>query len=349
MIEYRPWSTEVLYTSIKDQKKGLIPTLDIELTAKCSGACCIYCDSKPDVCASGQSNEVDFNSMKNMLKDAIDNGLKWVYTCGLGEPLEDEKFWNMIHMLSASGVSLSMFSNGVFIKDVNIARELKENNVNIILKMDTFNENNFDTILGGKGIAKRIYSARDYLLEAGYGEKNGFTDLAFSIVPTSFSIDGISDVVKFCKKYGVFASIGELEQAGEVINNNLNDKLSISKKDVLNLKKIADAYIEGEYMRPICPCILTGLHIDNTGNCVVDRNTGLNCKWFLLKDPETIKLGNINNESILELFDKVNKYRNNCFKNNYDIIKKSCDVSYVFGGCGGNPRDIIKLVEEQYV
>ena len=100
MIEYRPWSTEVLYTSIKDQKKGLIPTLDIELTAKCSGACCIYCDSKPDVCASGQSNEVDFNSMKNMLKDAIDNGLKWVYTCGLGEPLEDEKFWNMIHMLS---------------------------------------------------------------------------------------------------------------------------------------------------------------------------------------------------------------------------------------------------------
>ena len=134
-----------------------------------------------------------------------------------------------------------------------------------------------------------------------------------------------------------------------MINNNLNDKLSISKKDVLNLKKIADAYIEGDYMRPICPCILTGLHIDNTGNCVVDRNTGLNCKWFLLKDPETIKLGNINNESILELFDKVNKYRNNCFKNNYDIIKKSCDVSYVFGGCGGNPRDIIKLVEEQYV
>lgn len=348
MLEYRPWSKQVLNASILSQKNGMIPTLDIEMTAKCSGACCIYCDSKPQVCTMGQKGEMDFLVMKQLLLDAKSHGLKWVYTCGLGEPLEDDKFWNMIHLLKTNGIGLSMFSNGVFIKDKNSAKELLEHGVNIILKMDTFDEKKFDTILGKNGVAQKIYAARDYLIEAGYGEKEGYTNLAFSIVPTSLSIDGIADVISFCKKYGVFASIGELEQAGEVISNNLNSFLAISNDDVVNLKKVADEYVDGNYMRPICPCILTGLHIDNFGNCIVDVDTGLNCKWFLLRDPKTVVIGNIQRDSIFDLFDKVNVYRKKRFKANYELISTSCSVSYIFGGCGGNPKDIIRLVKEQY-
>lgn len=162
------------------------------------------------------------------------------------------------------------------------------------------------------------------------------------------SIDSIPQVVEFCKQHGIFASIGELEQAGEVINNDLNDKLSISQDEIIELKKVADAYIGGSYMRPICPCILTGLHIDNLGNCIVDADTGLNCKWFLLKEPHTVSLGNINNESVLALFKKATEYRKVCFGKEIKSIRKSCDVSYVFGGCGGNPKDIIALALEQY-
>lgn len=343
MIEYLPWSKKVLNSSIAAQKAGLIPTLDIELTAKCTGACCIYCDSKPDVCNSEREGEVSFEVMKEMLLHAKAKGLKWIYTCGLGEPLEDKKFWDIIHLLKTNDMKLSMFSNGVFINDIHVAKELKEYNVNIILKMDTFEEQKFDTILGRKGVAKKIYAARDWLLEAGYGEKDGYTDLAFSIVPTTLSIDGIPEVVSYCKKHGVFASIGELEHAGEVINNNLQDTLSISSDIVKQIKNIADEYIEGKYMRPICPCIFTGIHIDNFGNCVVDKATGLNCKWFLLRNPSTVRLGNIQDEDILSLFDKVNNYRKNCFENKLDIIKEDCDVSFEFGGCGGNPRDVINL------
>lgn len=348
MIQYLPWSREVLDNALKLQKNGNIPSLDIELTAKCTGACCIYCDSKPNVCEHGQPGEIDYLTIEKMLLDAKSHGLKWIYTCGLGEPLEDGKFWNMIHFLKANDISLSMFSNGIFIRDVSTARELKEHNVNIILKMDTFDEANFDTILGGKGLASKIYAARDHLLEAGYGEQNGYTNLAFSIVPTSISIDGIPAVVAFAKKHGIFASIGELEQAGEVINNNLNKTLGISAGKIGNLKEIADAYIEGFYMRPICPCILTGVHIDNLGNCVVDKDTGFNCKWFLLKNPNTISLGNIQSESIFSLFQKVNLYRKDCFERKYNLIKDLCNVTYVFGGCGGNPKDIVSLALKQY-
>lgn len=343
MMEYLPWSKKVLSDSMNLQKKGNIPTLDIELTAKCTGACCIYCDSKPNVCACEPVGELDFPIIRKMILETKAHGLKWIYTCGLGEPLEDEKFWDMIHLLKANDINMSMFSNGIFIHDVNVARELKENNVHIILKMDTFDESKFDVILGEKGIAKKIYAARDYLLEAGYGKKDNYTNLAFSIVPTSLSIDGIPDVVKFCKEYGIFASIGELEQAGEVINNNLNDLLSISESSIAKLKEVADSYIGESYMRPICPCILTGLHIDNMGNCVVDEDTGLNCKWFLLKEPRTVIIGNIHNENIVSLFEKVNLYRKTCFEEKRDLIETSCNVSYIFGGCGGNPKDIIEL------
>ena len=344
MIEYSPWSKKVLNESIEQQKKGEIPTLDIELTAKCSGASCIYCDSKPSVCSMGQRGEIDFLSLKNVILDAKQKGLKWIYTCGLGEPLEDEKFWDLLKLLKDNDIQLSMFTNGVFIDSIDVAKRLKEHNVHMILKMDTFNEENFDKILGKKGVAKKIYKARDLLIEAGYGAHNGYTDLAFSIVPTSLSIDGIPEVINYCKEKGVFASVGELEQAGEVINKKLTSFLGINYEQVINLKKCADEYVGGSYMRPICPCIITGIHIDNLGNCVVDKETGLNCKWFLLQDPKTIILGNIKNESVFELYDKVVKYRKNCFEMNKERIESSCNVTYVFGGCGGNPKDIITLV-----
>lgn len=345
-IEYYPWSKGVLDEVLLMHKYNKIPTLDIDLTSKCSRASCIYCDSKPVVCNNGSFGEVSFEEIKKAVLEAKKNGLKFVYSCGLGEPLEDKKFWNMIHLFKSNEICFSIFSNGIFITDINVAKELKKHNVNIILKMDTFNEKKFDAILGGVGISSKIYAARDYLLEAGYGGKTNITDLAFSIVPTSMSIDGIPQVVNFAKKHGIFASIGELEQAGEVINNNLNEKLSISIEKIKELKKVADYYIEGSYMRPICPCILTGLHIDNFGNCIVDKDTGLNCKWFLLKDPRTIKLGNIMDESIFSLFKKAHLYRKECFEKNLDLIKTNCDLSYIFGGCGGNPRDILKLAIE---
>lgn len=348
MVEYLPWSVKTLEELLMLQKEGNIPALDIELTGKCTGACCIYCDSKPNVRSCGIEGEVDWNIMKKVILNAKERGLKWIYTCGLGEPMEDEKFWGLISLLKENNVGLSMFSNGVFIKDRHVARELKKHNVNIILKMDTFNEEKFDEILGWKGIASKIFAARDFLLEAGYGANGNYTDLAFSIVPTRLSIDGIAEVVKFCQQNGIFASIGELEQAGEVINNNLNDSLAISENEIKELKNIADSYCRGSYMRPVCPCILAGLHIDNFGNCVVDKDTGVNCKWFLLKNPCTKILGNICTDDIFYLFDKVNLYRKKSFKHNLDLIMSSCNVSYTFGGCGGNPKDIIEMVLKQY-
>lgn len=344
--EYLPWSKKTLIECINLQKNFFLPSLDLELSAMCSGCSCIYCDSKPEVSSTVEFDEAMIDSILHILKEGKSLGLKWVYTCGLGEPLEDPKFWDILHFLRTNNITLSMFSNGVFIKDNYTARELKASGANIILKMDTFDEQRFDTILGTPNTAHKIYAARDYLLSEGYAQTDSYTDLAFSIVPTSLSIDGIPEVLEFCKKYGIFGSIGELEQAGAVLTNNLGNQLSVSAKEVSKLKVIADSYYEGHYMRPICPTILTGLHIDNKGNCIVDRITGLNCKWFLLQEPDTHLIGNIYENSVIELFTRVNSYREEAFDKNQGVIRTSFNVSYTFGGCGGNPSDILRLYKE---
>jgi len=317
---------------------------------RCSAASCIYCDSMPDVCANPKIKELSLDTTLNMLKQASDRGLKWIYTCGLGEPLEDKRFPVILEFIKERGISLSIFTNGQFIKSVDMAKRLKDCNVNLILKMDTFDGDKFDTILGGKGRAENIYKAIAYLLEDGYTnvESDGFTDLAFSIVPTKLTMEDIPQVVEFCLKHNIFPSVGELERAGNVVSHNLVEMLGL---DVDNLKNIRykSELEKVEYMRPICPAILTGLHIDNQGNCIVDVITGLNCKWFLLSNPHTKIIGNVTNSSILDLQTKVSLYRNRCFRENVEKIREYEKINYVFGGCGGNPSEIIRIYRENFI
>ena len=349
MVQYLPWSVDTLQACIKATKEGMMPALDLELTAKCSRACCIYCDSMPNVCANPDIKELSLETTQNMLKQAASRGLKWIYTCGLGEPFEDKRFPAILEFLKENGIFLSMFTNGQFIESVDMAKRLKECNVNLILKMDTFDGDKFDTILGGKGRAQKIYKAIDFLLESGYANvgSDGYTDFAFSIVPTQLTIETIPEVVDFCIKNNIFPSIGELELAGNVVNHNLVGRLGLNEVD---LKKIRykSQLEQMNYMRPICPAILTGLHIDNQGNCIVDAVTGLNCKWFLLSNPNTKVIGNVMDLSVLDLQKKVALYRETCLKENIDTINQYETINYVFGGCGGNPSEIIRLYKENF-
>ena len=348
MVQYLPWSKETLWSCIEAEKAGQIPVIDLELTAKCSAASCIYCDSMPEVCANPSVDELSIEPTLSALEQAYECGLKWIYTCGLGEPLEDRRFTAISDFIRQKNIAMSMFTNGQFIKTIDIARRLKESNVHIILKMDTFNADVFDEILGSvPGRAKNIYYAIDLLLEAGYTnlDREGYTDLAFSIVPTKLSKETIPEVVEYCLNHNIFPSVGELEKAGNVVAHSLFDSLGLSEECLIRIKKNTEL-AKMNYMRPICPAILTGLHIDNQGDCIVDEVTGLNCKWFLLENPKTAIIGNVKKQSIKELQKKVCDYRKQCWSVNRKTIDGYESISYVFGGCGGNPAEIIKMYKE---
>lgn len=346
MITYYPWSEEVLKECLSGHDKGELTTLDLELTAKCTYASCIYCDSRPDV-GIRHPHELNHRETDKLLNDAKKLGLRWIYACGLGEPLEDTKFEKLVETASKLDVRLSIFTNGILI-DKKKAEWLHDNNVNLVLKLDTFKEEDFDKILGKKGTARRIYEVIEFLLNAGYGKncRNGYTDIAFSIVPTSLNIHDIGNVIKFAKDNNIFPSVGELEQAGRVLNNKSYHELAIDSNNMLSLKKTVEELLWKGYTRPICPTIITGVHIDNVGNCIVDKDTGLNCKWFLLGEPMEKRLGNVREDDLSKLFKDAREYRKRCFEANGNGVKHCESIEYVFGGCGGSPRKIIQIARQ---
>ncbi len=153
-------------------------------------------------------------------------------------------------------------------------------------------------------------------------------------------------MILFSKENNVFPSLGELEQAGLALENGNFSQLSLTIEQIKTLKNKVDELLWPNYKRPICPTIITGIHIDNVGRCVVDRYTGLNCKWFLLREPLIRSIGNVRKYDLCDLYTKIRKYRRDCFEKNKEVIKKCESTDYVFGGCGGNPKEVIKLARE---
>lgn len=94
-----------------------------------------------------------------------------------------------------------------------------------------------------------------------------------------------------------------------------------------------------DYETPICPAATTGLHINNIGEVVVHKDTGINCGWFYLMEPEMKVLGSIRNTSLSKLHVLVWQYR-------LTLLKRSSLMKWInkldrkrklitFGGCGG--------------
>lgn len=348
MIMYYPWSQEVLQECLSAHSKGKISTLDLELTAKCSKVNCIYCDSRPDVGVRMQ-NELNAREREKIILNAKKLGVKWIYSCGLGEPFEDPSITRIIEVASKNNIRISLFTNGILI-DEGKAKWLNDNGVCLILKMDSLIEDDFDKLLGKKGAANKIYASMNFLLKAGYNKiNNGNTNLALSIVPTSVNYNYILDIVKYCLDNNIYPSIGELEKAGRAAERSTYNELSVSQEETLDLKQRLEDLLWKGYSRPICPTIITGIHIDNIGQCTVDLETGLNCKWFMLTEPMVHKIGDIRSNDIQTLFSSVSEYRRECFSKKNNGVENAEKVCFPFGGCGGSPRNIIKLARKYLI
>ena len=344
-ICYRPWSSGVLDECVSVYQDNGIPVIDLDLTAQCSMVSCLYCDSAPSVVSEAKS-EMPISDTLDLLSSAVERGLRWIYTCGIGEPLEDSRFWEIVEFASTHSVGLSLFTNGLLIGEAE-ARRLRQARVCMLLKMDSASPLVFDHLLGVEDAAERIYRAYSYLLESGYGEVDelGATDLALAVVPTKVNYQEIPQIIRRAVAEGVYPSIGELENAGRASDGDVRSKLALSEDEAAWLVAEIDKEWGARYVRPVCPAAVTGLHIDNDGSCIVDKVTGLNCKWFMMEEPDVISVGSAPGNTIEEMDLSARSYRRNCFAKNGKLIASLEDVEFQFGGCGGSPRDIIGVAK----
>ena len=339
MVEYLPWSKKVYQESLNQYRKGFFSSLDIELGGDCNFRC-LYCDS-PKYSKKCQVSVP-------VIKDLLSTGnISWVYICGLGEPTFCDNYKKLIELLeccSQYGVRCSIFSNLS-----NLTSKLKEYIYDGILhvqfKYDTKNADLIKTLYGTSSPKYQLYNIR--AIKRLVKSDGRTTNLAASIVPTRLNIHNILPIVEECLEANIFPLLGELEYSGRGQENY--NRLCLHPEEVSQLKKDVDKLCREIYEIPVCPSVISGIHIDYSGHVTVDKTTGLSCHWFWLDKPQTNSLIHCGTETSLDTITKaILDYRNNCIENIVTFLNTKRHIGMAFGGCGGNTTDLFKQYLENH-
>lgn len=328
MYEYAPWSKRVLnkILSVSSEK---LPILDVQLGGACNMNC-IYCDTPK----YNSPCLLDISSFERIVENS---NIEWVYACGLGEPTAEGNikiFKQILAICKKNGVKVSVFSNIVNLDD-DILSYIAEGTLHILFKLDSFHKEKM-TYLYGKDESDTILRNYQRLLET-VKLSDGTTNLAASIVPTKINYNETYEIIDFCMKYGIFPLIGQLENAGKC--SKIFEELKLEQYELQDLKDYINQRYGIKYKIPICPATISGIHITNTNNVIVDKKTGLSCAWFWLEEPEMITIGNIKEMDIDEITKKIIEYRKSKFVDVINI-EKSLNPN-TFGGCGGDTKQLL--------
>jgi len=331
MIEYLPWSSQVLESAITAYKSGRFSILDLDMGGGCN-LNCIYCDS-PDRKVSANW---DLSTVQHIITNkAID----WLFICGLGEPLHHSnrgRFQELITCCQANGVRCSIFTNGLEI-DEWFCQMVQEGVLSVLLKLDSFNSLVADRIYGKK-ISHKMIANMEKLAKSAVISDN-CSNIAASIVPSIFNINEVPELVRFCAQHGFFPLIGELEDSGHA--QGRITEIGVDRQQLVTMKEKVSNVLGEQYSIPTCPAILAGIHIDHNGAIIVDQFTGLSCHWFWLQKPKVYQIGHIDEKrSLHEYWKRIVTYRSLRLT---DVERSIANIDeYPLGGCGGNVRQLLE-------
>ena len=329
MMQYKPWEKEEVNSIISQSNKQL-PILDIQL----GGACnlnCIYCDTPK----YGLPCSVNLQSIEKIMSEG---DVRWVYVCGLGEPTAPANLRHLKQILQwckEKNIGLSMFSNMLNV-DKELLDYIDDGTLHVLFKLDTFDKDKMAYLYGkDKGdIILRNYQSLREVTHA----QNGVTNLGASIVPTSVNYDELPSIIDYCIETGTFPLIGQLEDAGNC--SKIYKDLEVKEEDLVKLKNYLLQNYGVDYEMPTCPATISGIHVTNTNNIILDKRTGLSCPWFWLDEPQIEVIGNIENMNYNEIVKTILEYRASKLSD-VEEMEKHIEL-YPFGGCGGNAKQLLK-------
>ena len=304
-------------------RKNLLPAISIASSPDCNMACphCIYnAGEKTD---EGLTPEEKIS----LLEEAVDLGAKYLQVCHEGEPVLDPAVLHLIEKASESGLVTFMYSNASLITP-EIAKRLYENDVCLGIKLDSFNPEVFDKMLGERK-AEEVYRGLENLLDSGYRQpthRNGKTYTRLGLVTTLTSInteniDEIKDVARYSWDNNIFFGIARLEQGGRA-TGKVWEALRIPDRDrVIGFVDWCSEQTGINYWeaQPTPYCIgVCGLQIADNGNVWMTPYGG-SCD-FTEPDGESfperiITIGNVKRDSLGHILQRAWGFRQAVFQN----------------------------------
>ncbi|MEI6150093.1 MAG: radical SAM protein [bacterium] len=148
-------------------RNGRLLSMEIELSLRCNFRC-QYCYVEQ---AADTSRELTPEEIRSTLLQARDLGARKIIVLG-GEPMIYPLIMDMLTYIRGLGMTAEMFTNGTSMTP-DAARRLREMGIQVVLKMNSFDERIQDELAGVKGAYQIIQEAYRNLVAAGYpGEEH---------------------------------------------------------------------------------------------------------------------------------------------------------------------------------
>ena len=344
-LYYKPWHPERFNAMMRNARTDLL-SLDVQLGSACNGRC-PRCDS-----ACLERNEpvaLDIEAVSALAAE-INQRCHFLgisdsnigFCCGLGEPTFGANLILLKALINRTiphNFSWSIFNNGIYWDD-ELDNYLKEGRLNVLVQ---YNSEHLEIVAKMLGIestlaSKHMENRRHLLKIASELNYDGVTNIGASIVPESDNYDEIIGIMEQCVEHGVFPLIGELENAG-YSKGEYYEQHKLSNDELLALQHAIVWRFGVSYKVPFCPAAIGAIHINNRNMVTVDSFTGLSCGWFGMGDPQPVVIGNICQMTYREIVHAVLEYRAERISEVRRIAKDYPEM--IFGGCGGNARDLL--------
>lgn len=141
---------------------GKLLSMEIEFNQSCNLRC-IYCYALDNAV---DRDELTVDEFKDVIGQARDMGARKIIILG-GEPLLYPHLMEMITFIRGLEMEIELFTNGTKVSR-EMAQALYDNDVRVVLKMNTFDESLQDTLSGRKGSYQLIQEALQNLKAVGY-------------------------------------------------------------------------------------------------------------------------------------------------------------------------------------
>lgn len=345
LIRYNPWHPARLDIMMRHAQTDLL-SLDIQLGSTCNGRC-PRCDSSCSERNEPAALDIDAVSalaakinQRRLFLGIPDSNMG--YCCGLGEPTFGTNLTKLKSLISSTAIydfSWSIFNNGIY-WDKDLDDFLRQGRLNVLVQYNSERPEAVAKMLGvDSTLATKHMENRQHLIElAGELGYDGVTSIGASIVPERDNYEEILDIVKHCIEHNVFPLIGELENAG-YSKNEFYKQHKLTDEELTTLYRAIEQQYGINYKIPFCPAAIGAIHINNRNMVTVDTFTGLSCGWFGMGDPQPMIIGDIRQMTYEEIVRAILDYRAKRLPDVRRIIKECPNM--VFGGCGGNARDLL--------
>ncbi len=155
----------------------------------------------PDCFKAGERNahptdRLNFDEIKQVIVFAKQRGASAVVYAGLGEPMIDQDFWNVLDYAYKNKMWTVLFTNGTFLTEKNTKILLKKKAI-VIIKVNTLDKEKQEAMVGNiKGASEKISGGLRHLINAGFKAPR----LAVDSLISKDNANDLKDVLRFCRK-----------------------------------------------------------------------------------------------------------------------------------------------------